>query len=491
MRPKCLLSRSDFVFLQGMHFIQSRGAGSPPEFRRIGSHAQPHNDELLQISNPSNTFPTTLQGEAAPMNFPQIHSYEDPLEGAILGIADVVTRLAIVHPCTVLRRQCQVHQDARSLHLTPFTLVPVVCNLVANDGLLTLWKGGLGSGVLWGLSSATEVILSEVFNLPRTIVPNGSTEKFWKHVLLKAATSFVLTPFYISSFIETVRSESGGSESHVYDVIVRGIDRLRADLFGVRGPASRRISVLYLALPTVAFRTSHFLLSNALYEYWFRVARRYVNKKPERERTRFHKFLPAIFASMTSQVLTDLILLPFETVLHRLYIQGTRTLIDNLDSGNAALSITARYSGFSDCLRSIVKSEGFCALFAGLGSLALQYLLHSLLQKTISVCFDRGTAVLGPAPSPPLIASTSNNALPRPISSPSGSPSKPAITPRAEYPSFGETTSSLDNYAFPPSFGPRPFGQPSANSSFPKPVLDLSSLSLDTAREDHFRGFTD
>lgn len=35
------------------------------------------------------------------------------------------------------------------------------------QGLLTLWKGALGSAVLWGLSFAGEVLLSDIFALPR------------------------------------------------------------------------------------------------------------------------------------------------------------------------------------------------------------------------------------------------------------------------------------------------------------------------------------
>jgi solute carrier family 25 protein 46 len=42
---------------------------------------------------------------------------------------------------------------------------------------------------------------------------------------------------------------------------------------------------------------------------------------------------PEILASFTGGFLADMMLFPFETVLHRLYIQGTRTIIDNTDSG--------------------------------------------------------------------------------------------------------------------------------------------------------------
>lgn len=84
-------------------------------------------------------------------------------------------------------------------------MVPVVIHMVSKDGIQTLWKGSLGCAVLSGMSYVVEVIIGDIFGLPRTIVPNGSQEKFWRHITLKASTYFSMTPFLISSFIETVR----------------------------------------------------------------------------------------------------------------------------------------------------------------------------------------------------------------------------------------------------------------------------------------------
>lgn len=42
---------------------------------------------------------------------------------------------------------------------------------------------------------------------------------------------------------------------------------------------------------------------------------------------------------------------------------GTRTLIDNLDNGVSAVSITAKYNGIYHCFRSITKHEGWWALY--------------------------------------------------------------------------------------------------------------------------------
>lgn len=122
--------------------------------------------------------------------------------------SSVITKALISHPCAVLRRQCQVHQFAGSLHLTPVTLIPVICNSVSKEGIQAFWKGAIGSSVLWGLTNVTEIVLGDLLGLPRTFVVNGSAEKYWKHIVLKGTTFVMMTPFYISSFIETVRVSS-------------------------------------------------------------------------------------------------------------------------------------------------------------------------------------------------------------------------------------------------------------------------------------------
>lgn len=94
---------------------------------------------------------------------------------------------------------------------------------------------------------------------------------------------------------------------------------------------------------------------------------------------------------MTSVFIADIICYPLETVLHRLYIQGTRTLIDNLDSGAEALVPAGRYSGIFDCFSSIIRKEGVTALFSGIGAIFLQYMLQHCVAGITYWLLDRGT----------------------------------------------------------------------------------------------------
>ncbi|CAI5439032.1 unnamed protein product [Caenorhabditis angaria] len=387
-------------------------------------------------------------------------SNNDPLAGALLGLADVITKTVISHPCSVIRRQCQVHQFANSLHLTPVTLVPVICNSVAKEGVLTFWKGAIGTSVLWGLANVSEIVIGDLLGLPRTYVVNGSSEKYWRHIFLKATTFAVMTPFYISSFIETVRSESGigAEENKVLDVLVKGVDRMRYLISSGRDP-SKKFSVIHLAIPTTGFQVLHYMIQTALYHTFFKMAKNYVSRKPPQEKTTFHDFAPQLFAQMSSTILTDLILYPIETILHRMYIQGTRTLIDNMDTGFSAVSQTVKYNGFVDCAKQIMENEGFWALYAGVGAVFLEYLLNSGLQQIVRACFDRGSEILRKATeghpigqiTPPISAKSSfQGPLSGPFAqvSPIATPRKQTTTPPrdpTEFPTFGETVSQLNS----------------------------------------------
>jgi len=91
---------------------------------------------------------------------------------------------------------------------------------------------------------------------------------------------------------------------------------------------------------------------------------------------------PEILASFTGGFLADMMLFPFETVLHRLYIQGTRTIIDNTDSGLDVIPINTSYKGLLDCFRDIIFEEGFSGLYKGFGALLLQYAIHAAILQS-------------------------------------------------------------------------------------------------------------
>jgi solute carrier family 25 protein 46 len=104
----------------------------------------------------------------------------DALAALGLGFANFSNSIIIRHPCVVLRRQCQINDFAVKKHLSPISLLPVIVKLSAKDvsylfppawmcvnemntnlqGFLSLWKGAVGSGVLWAFSRVSELVCS-------------------------------------------------------------------------------------------------------------------------------------------------------------------------------------------------------------------------------------------------------------------------------------------------------------------------------------------
>lgn len=116
----------------------------------------------------------------------------------------------------------------------------------------------------------------------------------------------------------------------------------------------------------------------------------------EQEESLYNKYFPEMMANFAGNLLADILLFPLETVLHRLYAQGTRTIIDNLDTGVDVIPISTNYEGFFDCFRSILMEEGISGLYRGFGALILQYALQAGLLKLSKYVFEKISKELNP-----------------------------------------------------------------------------------------------
>lgn len=88
-------------------------------------------------------------------------------------------------------------------------------------------------------------------------------------------------------------------------------------------------------------------------------------------------------SDLTASAFSDAVLFPLELVMHRLYLQGTRTIIDNLDTGTSVMPILTGYEGPLDCFATTVAQEGRLGLFKGFGALLLQTSLIVILYKVV------------------------------------------------------------------------------------------------------------
>lgn len=88
-----------------------------------------------------------------------------------------------------------------------------------------------------------------------------------------------------------------------------------------------------------------------------------------------------IYSTLFSMVTTEILFYPFETILHRLQLQGTRTIIDNLDTGYSVIPILTSYEGVLDCYKQTYVSEGVSGLYKGFGAMVLQFAAHVAVIK--------------------------------------------------------------------------------------------------------------
>jgi hypothetical protein len=111
-----------------------------------------------------------------------------------------------------------------------------------------------------------------------------------------------------------------------------------------------------------------------------------------------------IEATIFSVFLSNFLLYPYETILNRLFVQGTRTIVDNLDkTGVGCVPINTRYLGLFDCCRTIIETEGTWGrgFYKGIGFLILKFGLiyasaHCLkiLIEKLAIIYTQNTSEL-------------------------------------------------------------------------------------------------
>jgi len=94
-------------------------------------------------------------------------------------------------------------------------------------------------------------------------------------------------------------------------------------------------------------------------------------------------------------MVADIILFPLETVLNRLHLQGTRTIIDSLENGVEVTPILTSYAGVMDCVRTTVEEEGMSGLYKGFGALILQYGVQILIIRTMKIVLENNPFGIG------------------------------------------------------------------------------------------------
>lgn len=85
---------------------------------------------------------------------------------------------------------------------------------------------------------------------------------------------------------------------------------------------------------------------------------------------------------------------------YEIIFQGTRTIIDNLDTGTSVTPILTGYEGFMDCYTTTIAKEGIGGLYKGFGALVLQLAAHLAIIKLTTLVVSEMSNLLKPASTP-------------------------------------------------------------------------------------------
>jgi len=317
-----------------------------------------------------------------------------------IGVTGLIAENIVCHPFVILRRQCQVHVDSTRYHTNPFTLLPVLIHLNRWQGTSALFKGVGSSLTIKGLNLGIEDCVSKFTPWPKEINEHSTIKMVGQHIMMKAVSTAVVTPFFSASLVETVQSDIASEKPGVLDVFKEGVVRL---VSWSDPRCGRMLPVWVLIPPQVVHSVCHYVIKLIMEKKWLQVMKAShrefqkmkgaVSKDPEQSSPGLTQYQNQA-AALAGHLFADVILYPLETVLHRLHLQGTRSIIDNLDTGKEVIPILTRYEGVSDCFSTILREEGARGLFKGFGALILQYSLHFLIIKFSSKVISQITQLL-------------------------------------------------------------------------------------------------
>ncbi|XP_045538742.1 solute carrier family 25 member 46-like [Papilio machaon] len=324
-----------------------------------------------------------------------------------ISVASLVTENLLSHPFIVLRRQCQVNRGLKSYHIVPYTLLPVVVKLHRRQELTTLWKGIGSTCIVKGLNLAVEDLISKGTNWPKDIGKCQTVLQFLQHITLKCVSLAIITPFYSASLVETVQSDIASDKPALFDVFREGF--LRILEWGTPSKG-RMLPIWAIVLPTAGLGVSKYLAHLLLRKITIKALRfqqRHRHELSDSYNSNFPKNTqnPLIEdinlkANIFSFITMEIIFYPIETIIHRLHIQGTRTIIDNLDTGTSVTPILTGYEGFMDCYNTTISKEGVSGLYKGFGALVLQLAAHLAIIKLTTIVVTEVSNLLKPASTP-------------------------------------------------------------------------------------------
>lgn len=339
---------------------------------------------------------------------------------SVLHLADILSQNIVLHPFIALRRTCQVNRKCSPfMCIQPISLLPFLYHQQRKQGISALYKGLSSELLVKGITLGAETAIINYTDWPREIGSKRFIEDTFKVLALRGLSVAISTPFLCSAVKETVQSVIVVRDKPSFvDCLKDGFLRL-IHLRSI--PSARMLPIWLLVAPTVLYHVSHSaiwlvttkcldaLRSNSIFGNLSRNrTRRKIRQQTKLERSitdesgwqqdeltydvtetsfdsgkKIETDSTQISNSIMASLIADVVLLPIETILNSLYIQGTRTIIDNVDETTVVLPVLTNYDGFGDCYRSILKFEGGFGFYKGLGAIVLQYSVHFIIFRTL------------------------------------------------------------------------------------------------------------
>lgn len=340
----------------------------------------------------------------------------------ILSIISLLNEYVISHPFMVVRRQAQVNNRSQAYHLTPFTVIPFMLRLQNKQGISTFFKGLptilINHVLLVGSESFIYNLLQFPIEFDFGSMASLLSLRFVKHLALKSLAILIVTPFYCSSSIEMVQSWIVGESPYPLEHIKEGLLRI------VHFRKDRKLPIYRLVGPSILYHLCyyvlHSLIRQAILRYYFdgdgdidiqkKLKLKTVPSEYQLQQSQIYDesypshlvmtdtiqlkkisdntLMNELKSSFYAHILTDIIMYPFQNILYRLFLQGTRTLIDNVDGRTAVIPLITNYDSATDCYQSIIQQEGTSGLFKGFGALILQYTVQASIIHLTTYCID-------------------------------------------------------------------------------------------------------
>ncbi|XP_060531203.1 solute carrier family 25 member 46-B-like isoform X2 [Cylas formicarius] len=305
------------------------------------------------------------------------------LRKSAINYVNFVVRHVVTHPFRVFQRQCQLHNHSVRYNVFPCVtrLIRIVFRLYQTQGVSSFWKGCSAVLLARALQLYVEDLLFTRTNWPKEISLHSSLKEFYSHVILKCVSLGLLAPFYPAILIQTVQTHTGNERLSISYILMEPLGRLVMRKVPTK---VRLLPVWVLIVPTVAFGLAKSWFTpmmqkavTVLMQLKCSPAQNFYYTKELREEAVLEVMEDIeLLAPLITDFVADVVFYPYETILHRLCVQCTATLIDNIDDGQFVVSTFTDYEGFMDGCAKCVAEEGAGGLYKGIGLLVLRYVVH-------------------------------------------------------------------------------------------------------------------